>query len=212
MGLLGNIANLITLFSSRLKAVSYLYLRGLGIADMLCMIFVFVFASFEILGASRYSEILSSYNVVWYRAHLMLPLINWTVSAGILIIVALTLERYISVSWPLLFREWNSPKRAIGILTAAYVVSLILYIPMCWQNEVVPQVPSNNTCHSAAGDQRNESMSDANAVQKWTMTDNKLLLNSASYKAYKLTRETLVKFLPITALTFLNLRIIFVFK
>lgn len=221
IGILGNVANLITLASGRLKAVSYMYLRGLGIADMLCMIFVLIFVSFEMISASaNYRHLLTSYGVVWFRAHLMLPLINWPVSAGILIVLALTLERYISIAWPILFREWNSPKRATIIITAAYIFSMVLYIPMCWQHEVVPLCPAYVPVYMDPNISAVMAGYNGTAMTTWVMrqndgwgsTDNSLLMKHKGYVAYKYTREGILKIIPIVALTFLNLQIIIAFK
>lgn len=38
IGIIGNVTNLVVLASSRLRAVSYMYLRALAVADLICMI------------------------------------------------------------------------------------------------------------------------------------------------------------------------------
>lgn len=128
IGIIGNITNLITLASRRLRAVSYMYLRSLAVADLLCMIFVLMFVSGEIL--QRASVPLNQY---WwfgfYQAHLMLAMINWALATGVLIVVALSLDRFISIIFPMHFRTWNAPKRAIKIITGAYLISGIFHIP-----------------------------------------------------------------------------------
>ncbi|VDK34774.1 unnamed protein product [Gongylonema pulchrum] len=74
---------MMTLASKRLRAVSYMYLRALAVADLLCMIFVLVFVSGEIV---QRAGIPLNHSPIYgfYQAHLMLSLINWalaTVSA-----------------------------------------------------------------------------------------------------------------------------------
>lgn len=209
VGILGNVANLMTLANPRLKAVSYMYLRALGIADLLCMCFVLVFVFFEILKAHHYDNIAGDYSAAWYRAHLMLPLVNVSISAGILTVVALTVERYISICWPILFREWNSPRRAITLIVCAYVIPFLLYIPMCWQMEAVPK-------HFGTTGGSNETSPSAddgwNSKTLWKEFYIESLKHSTSYQAYKWTRETLLKFVPIVSLTVLNLQIILTFR
>lgn len=43
--------------------------------------------------------------------------------------VALSLERYISIVFPLHFRAWNSPQRAFKAIIAAYIIPACFYIP-----------------------------------------------------------------------------------
>lgn len=195
VGIMGNIANLITLASPKLRAVSYMYLRALGVADLLCMFFVLIFVFFEILKLMNLDRIYGDYVAAWYRAHTMLPLINASVSAGILIVVALTVERYISICWPIFFRQWNLSQRAVPFIVTAYVVPFLLYIPMCWQYKVV----FNQTNLT-------------NGFVPYTVEDNVELLHSKTYKAYKWTRETLLKFIPIVTLAVLSLLIVAAFR
>ena len=49
LGIVGNLMNVVTLASPRLRAVSYMYLRALAIADLFCMLFVLAFACCEVL-------------------------------------------------------------------------------------------------------------------------------------------------------------------
>ncbi len=59
----------------------------------------------------------------------MLTLINWALGAGVYVVVALSLERYISIVFPLHFRAWNSPQRASKAILTAYLIPAILYLP-----------------------------------------------------------------------------------
>jgi len=59
----------------------------------------------------------------------MLSLINWSLAAGVYVVLALSLERYISVVFPLHFRQWNSPQRAMRAIVIAYMIPAVLYIP-----------------------------------------------------------------------------------
>lgn len=195
VGILGNIANLITLASPKLRAVSYMYLRALGVADLLCMFSVLIFVFFEIMKLLDWESIYGHYISAWYRAHTMLPLINASVSAGILIVVALTVERYISICWPIFFRQWNSLRKAVPLIIVAYVLPVLVYIPMCWQMEVVEKSDRNYS----------------NGIVIYSVVDNRKLLVSGTYQAYKWTRETLLKFIPIVSLAVLNLLIVLAF-
>lgn len=128
LGILGNLMNVITLASRRLRAVSYMYLRALAIADLFCMLFVLVFVSGEILnqlgtGINRYKW------YGFYQAHIMLTFINWALATGVFVVVALSVERYVSVVFPMHFRAWNSPRRALKAIIIAYSLPALFYIP-----------------------------------------------------------------------------------
>lgn len=81
VGIVGNLMNISTLASKRLKAVSFIYLRSLAIADLLCMLFVLLFVSCEVLNYLGFTLAQSPY-YGFYQAHLMLSFINWTLATG----------------------------------------------------------------------------------------------------------------------------------
>ena len=56
----GNVTNLIVLASRRLRAVSYMYLRALAVADLLCMIFVGCFIFIEMQEMVQSSPLIST--------------------------------------------------------------------------------------------------------------------------------------------------------
>lgn len=104
------------------------YLRALAVSDLLCMLFVLAFACCEVLKESGVPiERHPLYG--FYQAHVMLSFINWALATGVYIVVALSLERYVSVVFPLHFRMWNSPKRAMKAIIIAYTVPALFYIP-----------------------------------------------------------------------------------
>ena len=83
---------------------------------------------------------LTGYELTWHpQAEIVLPNIPlkylvFTHSLThyiilVYIVVALSLERYISVVFPLHFRIWNSPERAKKAILIAYIVPLLFYIP-----------------------------------------------------------------------------------
>lgn len=127
-GIIGNLMNLVTLASRRLRAVSYMYLRALAVADLFCMIFVLVFATCEVLQFTGY-PINHNHWYGFYQAHLMLSFINWALATGVFVVCALSLERYVSIIHPMRFRTWNSPKRAWIAITVAYSIPALFYVP-----------------------------------------------------------------------------------
>lgn len=191
-GIIGNIMNLITLASKRLKAVSYMYLKALAIADLLCMLFVLFFVSCEILTQLGYS-FNKKFSYGFYQAHLMLPLINWALATGVYIVVALSIERFMSIVFPLKFRTWNSPTRAIKVIIMAYIFPAIIYIPYA-------------VGRYSVGSKTTE---DGQVVYMPIDSD---ISQTFEWQIYKWTREGFLRFVPIIALSILNGKIMFAFK
>uniref|UniRef100_A0A914H1I5 G-protein coupled receptors family 1 profile domain-containing protein n=1 Tax=Globodera rostochiensis TaxID=31243 RepID=A0A914H1I5_GLORO len=193
LGIIGNLMNVITLASPRLRAVSYMYLRALAIADLLCMCFVLVFASFEVLKEVVGLPIDRHPMFGFYQAHIMLSFINWTLSTGVLIVVALSLERYVSVVFPLHFRVWNSPQRALKAIIVAYLVPAVFYIPYGIGRYSVNR-------------------SEAPNGEVFYYPDDSAVSKTVGWQIYKWTREGLLRFLPIVILFVLNSQIMVAFR
>uniref|UniRef100_A0A0K0D3J2 G_PROTEIN_RECEP_F1_2 domain-containing protein n=1 Tax=Angiostrongylus cantonensis TaxID=6313 RepID=A0A0K0D3J2_ANGCA len=193
IGVIGNITNLIVLASRRLRAVSYMYLRALAVADLLCMIFVLLFVTTEIL--TKNGAPINQYRLYQiYQCHFMLTLINWALGAGVYLVVALSLERYISIVFPLHFRAWNSPQRASKAIIIAFVIPALLYIPYAFTRY--------------------------KSVEKWDhhvnatiyKIDDHQVYRTIQWQIYKWTRETILRFLPIIILSVLNIQIMIAFR
>ncbi|KAL3104178.1 hypothetical protein niasHS_002205 [Heterodera schachtii] len=193
LGIIGNLMNVITLASPRLRAVSYMYLRALAIADLLCMCFVLLFATFEVLKEVAGVPIDRQPMFGFYQAHMMLSFINWTLSTGVLIVVALSLERYMSVVFPLHFRTWNSPQRAMKAIIVAYLVPAFFYIPYGIGRYSV---------------KRNE-LANGDVLY---YPDDSAVSKTMGWQIYKWTREGLLRFLPIVILFVLNSQIMVAFR
>uniref|UniRef100_A0AC35U0P4 G_PROTEIN_RECEP_F1_2 domain-containing protein n=1 Tax=Rhabditophanes sp. KR3021 TaxID=114890 RepID=A0AC35U0P4_9BILA len=191
-GIIGNIMNVITLASRRLKAVSYMYLKALAIADLLCMIFVLLFVTSETLVNLGFT-FNRRYLFGFYQAHLMLSLINWALSTGVFVVVALSIERFVSIVFPLHFRAWNSPSRVYKAIAIAYTLPAIMYIPYGF---------GRYSIGSRIAD-------DGHVV--YMAIDSEISL-TFEWQIYKWTRECLLRFVPIVTLTILNGKIMFAFR
>ena len=92
------------------------------------MIFVLIFVSTEV--ATKRGYPVNQYRIYQiYQCHIMHTVINWALGAGVFIVVALSLERYISIVFPMHFRTWNSPQRATKAIMIAYFIPALLYVP-----------------------------------------------------------------------------------
>uniref|UniRef100_A0A7E4VPB6 G_PROTEIN_RECEP_F1_2 domain-containing protein n=1 Tax=Panagrellus redivivus TaxID=6233 RepID=A0A7E4VPB6_PANRE len=192
IGIIGNIMNLVTLASRRLRAVSYMYLRALAVADLLCMIFVLIFTSCEVLQYRGY-PCNRYYWYGFYQAHIMLSFINWALATGVFVVVALSLERYVSIIHPMSFRTWNSPKRAWMAIAIAYFIPVIFYVPYAFGRYSIGQKVA----------------ADGSIV--YNAIDSPIS-RTAPWQAYELSRELTVRFAPIALLSYLNGRIMYAFR
>ncbi|CAJ0935680.1 unnamed protein product, partial [Mesorhabditis belari] len=193
LGIIGNITNLVVLASRKLRAVSYMYLRALAVADLLCMLFVLIFVSVEIL-EKQGIHFNRSRIYAFYQAHLMLTLINWALGTGVFVVMALSLERFISIVFPLQFRAWNSPQRAINAIILSYVIPVLLYIP-----------------YGISRYKSEEHWDPINNVTYWKVADSEIS-QSMGWQFYKWTREAMLRFGPIIVLSILNVRIMVAFR
>ncbi|CAJ0583975.1 unnamed protein product, partial [Mesorhabditis spiculigera] len=193
LGIIGNITNLVVLASRKLRAVSYMYLRALAVADLLCMLFVLIFVSVEILEKQGiHFNRWKWYS--FYQTHLMLTFINWALGTGVFVVMALSLERYISIVFPLHFRAWNSPQRANKAIIFSYLIPVFLYIPY-------------GTCRYQA----TENWDAKDNVTFYKVIDSEIS-QSLGWQLYKWTREGMLRFGPIILLSILNVQIMFAFR
>ncbi|KAF8386593.1 hypothetical protein PRIPAC_75735 [Pristionchus pacificus] len=193
-GIVGNITNLVVLASRRLRAVSYMYLRALAVADLLCMMFVLVFVICDIAEKKWQSDITDSTIFRVYRVHFMLTLINWALGTGTFIVVALSLERFVSIVFPMHFRQWNSPNRAAKAILISYIVPLFLYIPYGYTRYT--------------GVERFDNVTN---TTRWSAIDDEIS-KSAGWNVYKWCREVALRFAPIVILSLLNVKIMMAFR
>ncbi|GMR30035.1 hypothetical protein PMAYCL1PPCAC_00230, partial [Pristionchus mayeri] len=193
-GIVGNITNLVVLASRRLRAVSYMYLRALAVADLLCMMFVLIFVICDISEKKWQSDVTDNAIFRVYRVHFMLTLINWALGTGTYIVVALSLERFVSIVFPMHFRQWNSPNRAAKAIVIAYIVPAFLYMPYGYTRY-----------------QGLDKFDNVTNTSRWMAVDHDIS-KTAPWNVYKWCREVLLRFAPILILSLLNIKIMMAFR
>lgn len=127
-----------------------------------------------------------------YFAHLELFLGNACLGVGVLMLLALTLERYVSVCHPGHARPiLGSPKRAVALISVA---TFVVYIPIIFRNRIrdCRLLPDSVLIH--------EKLEDTEYI------------NHPIFSTYKVILEIIFKVLPILLLATLNLRILIVYK
>lgn len=94
LGLMGSVASLITLQSSKFSARIYVYLKSLALADLGFLVFAISFCTRMLEKAKEFPNVYdeSEYSVAVY--HLSeLPIINGFLSASVFIVVCMTMDR-----------------------------------------------------------------------------------------------------------------------
>uniref|UniRef100_A0A915PPE3 G-protein coupled receptors family 1 profile domain-containing protein n=1 Tax=Setaria digitata TaxID=48799 RepID=A0A915PPE3_9BILA len=188
LGITGNIVNLIILTSEKLQSVSYMYLRALAVTDLFSMIFALPMVADDIMESTEI--ILNQWYIYgFYQTYLMLLLPNWTLTAGVLLVVALSVDRFIAVVLPLHFSAWNTPQRALKIIIGACLVPGILYLPY---------EPTRYAVEERTNQQ---------GIKIYARTDSRIS-KTLLWQVYSWTCEGLLRFTPILVLLLLNIRII----
>ncbi|XP_018568599.1 probable G-protein coupled receptor B0563.6 [Anoplophora glabripennis] len=128
----------------------------------------------------------------FYFAHLELFLGNGCLGIGVMMLLALTLERYVSVCHPGHARPiLGSPRRAVALIPTC---TFVLYIPIIFRSQI-------KTCRLLpAGMVIYQRMEDTDYV------DHPL------YSIYKVVLEFIFKVVPVILLAALNLRILIVYR
>uniref|UniRef100_A0A915EM63 G-protein coupled receptors family 1 profile domain-containing protein n=1 Tax=Ditylenchus dipsaci TaxID=166011 RepID=A0A915EM63_9BILA len=114
IGFINQCLNLLTL--STLPPLGYMYLKASALADTWN-------------AHNPYSRI-----AMLFHAHIELPLANSLITASALCLVAMTIDRYLSIRHPIAF--FNSPDSRSRIrvtLTVIFILSFAIFIPSCWQ-------------------------------------------------------------------------------
>ncbi|CAD5233885.1 unnamed protein product [Bursaphelenchus xylophilus] len=184
IGFINQSLNIGTLNS--LASAGYLYLKASAIADVLSILALIPFCVRQ-----GHAHNAHSYMAMFFHAHIELPLINSLITASALCLVAMTIDRYLSIRHPITF--YNTPdcknriRHSISIL---FAVSFILFIPSGWQKILVPHWdPHERTVY-------------------WTIEINRQLNQSTTFQTYLMFREFISRLGPIAILTVLNVGMI----
>lgn len=128
----------------------------------------------------------------FYFAHLELFLGNGCLGVGVLMLLALTLERYVSVCHPGHARPiLGSPHRAVALIPIA---TFVLYFPVALRSQV-------RTCRL---------LPDGIVIYQRQEVTN--VVDHPLYSVYKVLLEFVFKVVPIILLAALNLRILIVYR
>lgn len=139
VGIIGNLINLCVLTRPNLMRIAtYTYFRAIAVADLCSMLAVLPFIA-QFLDHSDPTMDPPSYYWIFYRAHLSLPLLNALSGSSVLVIVAVTVDRFLSVCYPLHAKAYQTRMRPLAVIVCAWMMSFLLYLPSCFHKGVAEE-------------------------------------------------------------------------
>ncbi|XP_012057186.1 PREDICTED: probable G-protein coupled receptor B0563.6 [Atta cephalotes] len=191
LGIIGNILNLIVLTRRNMRGTAYVYMRGYSAAALLAILFCIPFALRVLIHKETGGW--SSWIQAFYHAHFELFLGNGCLGVGVMMLLALTVERYVSVCHP---GQHTRPLCGPPHLTVVLIplATFLVYLPSVFRGEIT-------TCLLAP---------DGPLI--YQKRDNQTFLNSWYYQVYKVVLEVVYKVAPTILLAGFNLRIMIVYR
>ncbi|CAL4125009.1 unnamed protein product, partial [Meganyctiphanes norvegica] len=193
VGILGNLLTIYILHQPQFKGVTYLYFRALAISDLLCLMF-----TISSLHHLLYPVTINFSTAVWWSYFEMI-FVNAPMSMSVLIIVCVTIDRFISVCRPADFVKVHSVHCArIGIAIST-MLSVLVWIPACGL-----KIPLKvDQCNNSLWNEMHPNPIDEN-ITKWTSCLRFEPTTEPWFLAYEWIRQTIVTFIPITLMIVLN--------
>ncbi|XP_076170579.1 putative G-protein coupled receptor B0563.6 [Ptiloglossa arizonensis] len=191
LGIIGNILNLVVLTRRNMRGTAYIYMRGYSAAALLAIFFCIPFALRVLIHkeTGRWSNWIQAF----YHTHLELFLGNGCLGVGVMMLLALTVERYVSVCHP---GQHTRPLCGPPHLTVVLIplATFLVYLPSAFRGEIT-------TCFLAPG-----------GPVIYQKRENQSFLDSLFYQVYKVALEIVFKVAPTILLAGFNLRIMIVYR
>ncbi|XP_055371328.1 probable G-protein coupled receptor B0563.6 [Condylostylus longicornis] len=190
LGIIGNVLNLIVLTRRNMRGTAYIYMRGYSAAALLAIIFAIPFGIRMLVhrDKGRWQD----FGPAFYSAHLELFLGNGCLGVGVMMLLVLTIERYVSVCHPGYHRPVMGPPRLTVILIP--LATFIVYLPSVFRGEIL------------------KCAFEPEGVYIYYRRDNEEFLGTLFYAVYKVTLEIIFKLIPTVLIAGLNLKIMIVYR
>ncbi|XP_015606849.1 probable G-protein coupled receptor B0563.6 [Cephus cinctus] len=191
LGIIGNVLNLVVLTRRNMRGTAYIYMRGYSAAALLAILFCIPF-SLRVL-IHKETGRWSNWTQAFYHAHFELFLGNGCLGVGVMMLLALTVERYVSVCHP---GQHTRPLCGPPHLTVVLIplATFLVYLPSIFRGEIT-------TCLlTPAG------------PLIYQKRDNIFFMHSLFYQVYKVVLEIVFKVAPTILLAGFNLRIMIVYR
>ncbi|XP_068232567.1 probable G-protein coupled receptor B0563.6 [Palaemon carinicauda] len=190
LGVLGDVLNLVVLTRPNMNGVAYIYMRGYAAASLFALLCAIPF-TYRILVHD--TGLWYTYSNAFFHAHVVLYFGNSCVGTGVVMLLALTIERFISVCYPAQARNYCGRTRAFITVFVIPITTFILYSPYLFLYYVAK-------CFNDRGQ------------LMYLKEENRFLVDSIWFYAYKWILEVVFKLIPALILVFLNIRIIRTYK
>ncbi|XP_065077448.1 probable G-protein coupled receptor B0563.6 [Ochlerotatus camptorhynchus] len=189
LGIVGNVLNLVVLTRRNMRGTAYIYMRGYSAAALLAIIFAIPFGMRMLI--HRDSGRWRNFSQAFYSAHLELFLGNGCLGVGVIMLLVLTIERYVSVCHPGHIRRFCPPRVTVALIP---VLTFLIYLPSVLRGEVVKCVLQSD------------------GTIMYHKRDNMKFLDSLFYSIYKVILEIVFKLAPTVLIAGFNLRIMIVYR
>lgn len=131
IGFINQCLNIWTL--NTMRAAAYLYLKGSAIADILSIFALIPFC----LRHGGFSDEHSQF-IMFYHAHLELPIINSLITASALCLVVMTVDRYLSIRYPIVFHNSSGARSRIrNTVFLLYFIAFLVFLPSGIQKRLI---------------------------------------------------------------------------
>ncbi|XP_033250102.1 probable G-protein coupled receptor B0563.6 isoform X1 [Drosophila miranda] len=190
MGIIGNVLNLIVLTRRNMRGTAYIYMRAYSAAALLAILFAIPFGIRMQVHKDRGQW--EEFGPAFYTAHLELYLGNGCLGVGVMMLLVLTLERYVSVCHPGVTRPVMGRPGLVVFLTS--LVTIIAYLPSIFRGELIKCILSSPD------------------VYVYLRRDNTIYQQTMFYKVYKIMLEMVFKLIPTVVIGGLNLQIMIVYR
>lgn len=173
IGLLLNVISLIVFSDRSFKNLTFKYLRLVAFVDCITCTLVFIYC---ITNYTRPHTMNDKYFRIWYLVNVYFPLANITAACNVLLTITVTIERLVSVRWPMEKPRLFSPNRFIITLIVCFVFPILT-------NSVNFLVYKVGECNNLA------------------LTS---IARMKAYEYFGMCKEILLRFIPICILIFSN--------
>ncbi|CAF1656922.1 unnamed protein product [Adineta ricciae] len=173
IGLVLNVINLIVFSDRSFKNLTFKYLRLIAFVDCITCILVFIYC---ITNYTRPRTLNDKYFRIWYLVNVYFPMANITAACNVLLTITVTIERLVSVRWPMSKQRLFNPNRVLLTLIICFLFPILA-------NSVNFLVYKVGGCNNL---------------------DVTMIATTKAYKYFSICKEVLLRFIPICILIFSN--------
>ena len=122
IGLLLNVINLMVFADRSFKNLTFKYLRLIAFVDCITCILVFIYC---ITNYTQPRTLNDKYFRIWYLVNVYFPMANITAGCNVLLTITVTIERLVSVRWPMSKQRLFSPHRVFVTLIMCFLFPIL---------------------------------------------------------------------------------------